>query len=129
MDGFAEFWLWGVLPGLGIVARATRLITTDRVPFGSLRAWAIRRPERTRTTPPQRPHARFVRRIRDRIDRLRGVDALLADGLHCTWCMAVWTGALVAVSAALWHTTLAYQLVCAAAWLSYLTGLLGERLH
>lgn len=118
----------------GATARLTRLITTDRVPFGPLRAWTMRRPDRTQPVP-TKARLRRVRRLlrwignhrpirplRNRIDALRGSHGILDDGIHCNWCVSVWTAAGLVAAALIVGHTLWFQAACLVLLLSWVTG-------
>lgn len=86
---------------VGIVARVTRLITTDRFPFGWLRT-------------------RIIRRF--------GNESLLAEGIRCDHCVSVWVAAAtVAIALSPLGATLGFLaigLVCLASWV---TGFANQR--
>jgi len=100
-----------VLEALAI-ARITRLITTDRVPFGPLRtrlmsvAW-----QREQRRPKQE-------------DTVRPVEPYTVELLTCPWCMSVWVA--LAVLLVLRHIP-GWKFLARVLAASYVTGFLAER--
>lgn len=94
------------------VARITRLITTDRVPFGALRQRVIRSSWDT-----QRAGVILVGEP--------GEDQppLLVEWLSCAWCCSVWVGLAVLILRRL----PGWRLVRAVLVSSYVTGFLADR--
>lgn len=85
---------------VGIVARVTRLITTDLLPFGWLRA-------------------RLIRRF--------GEDSLPADGIRCDWCVSIWIAIGTVVVWLFAGHTLAFHFVGLVCLCSYIAGFLNQR--
>jgi hypothetical protein len=78
------------------VARLTRLVTTDKImePF---RFWAARK---------------------------LGADSFWLFGLHCMWCVSMYTGALLAAGYVLLGDSWVYQIPALALAASYIAGAL-----
>lgn len=104
---------------LGLVLRVSRLVVDDTITqplrnklhaFGiSGREYSLEKQDYTGGTLCQKS-ARWVSKL-----------------VHCTWCTSVWVSALAVLSADAWSDTKAWNLVAAAATLSYLTGWISNR--